>query len=76
MTLKEWFSKHPDVDREAFGRRIKTTGVAVRRYELGERMPTPEIMSSIIRETKSQVTAQDILATRLAFIRRNKRSAA
>lgn len=62
MKLSAWLSASALSDAE-FGRRIGVTGFAVARYARGQRIPRPEVMAAIQRETAGQVTAADFYAS-------------
>lgn len=68
MTLDEWLSSK-NLNSESFGRLLKVTGQAVRRYRTGERMPDADTCERIFGLTDGNVTVADIHAARIKWLR-------
>ena len=58
MKLRDWLDEH-GIDNPTFGRRIRRTAEAVRRYAAGERIPDKDTMPLIVSETCGAVTPND-----------------
>jgi len=70
MTLDSYLTEHK-ISGEEFGRRIGLTGMAVRRYCRGERMPEADTIEKIRAATDGAVTVTDLHETRLAYLADN-----
>ena len=68
MTLDQWLTEQK-INSEEFGRRIGSTGEAVRKWRAGERMPEPEMVETIRIATKDSVTVSDLHLARLSALR-------
>ena len=60
MTLRSWLSKTNTSDAE-FAERIGVTRQALWRYKFAGRVPKPEIIARISKETNGKVTANDFV---------------
>lgn len=58
MKLKDWLEKERLTVTD-FARRLKKPQPTVARYVNGDRIPEPEIMRDIARETSNEVMAND-----------------
>lgn len=59
MHLKDYL-READLSPEAFGESIGKTGMAVRRYCSGTRMPRPDVADDIVAKTGGRVTLDDL----------------
>jgi DNA-binding transcriptional regulator YdaS (Cro superfamily) len=62
MTLAEWLAVN-HVSHDDFAARIGAKRSSVTRYVSGERMPRPEKLAAIARETGGLVTANDFVGS-------------
>lgn len=58
MTLAEYLKRH-DLDAAGFGRKVGMSKSYIARLVRGERVPRPDTMARISRETRGLVTAND-----------------
>ena len=58
MTLQDWLTAQ-DLSPAAFARKIGKPQATVQRYVSGKRIPQPEEMALIVKETGGAVTAND-----------------
>lgn len=63
MTLDDFLKNEPTkMSHAAFAEKIGATQATVSRYANGDRFPSPEMITKIVKVTKGKVTAADLVA--------------